>query len=195
MRTVNPEQHARKRAEILQAAAVEFAAYGLDGATTARIRKRAGIGSGTLFHYFPTKRALFHAMVAESLADNAAACEQALLDANADQGLERLIAHLTRDLDDASVPGLAAATLLQANRDPEFATMLAVDEERTLTTLTSLLARMAHDGRRLAFGPRRVARWIVTTIDATLLATGGDDFHPVAHNAELRQLVGWLTGE
>lgn len=54
-----------RRAEILQTAAELFASEGI-GATTVRdIGQRAGVLSGSLYHYFPSK----HAMVSEILAD------------------------------------------------------------------------------------------------------------------------------
>ncbi|WP_028927532.1 TetR/AcrR family transcriptional regulator [Pseudonocardia acaciae] len=193
MRTVNPEQHARKRARILEAAAQEFAEGGMDGTSTARICRRAGIGSGTLFHYFPTKRAIFHALFADDLAGNAEVRVRALADGSAGAGLDLLVEHLVGDLADPLVPGLAAAALLQANRDAEFAELLADDEEQTLRALTTLLDRMSGEGRPPRFPPPRAARWIVSLIDATFLATTAADFDPRAHAAELRELVAWLT--
>src|SRR3954454_19686828 len=40
---------------IIDAALTRFAEDGFDRATTAAICRTAGIGSGTFFHYFPTK--------------------------------------------------------------------------------------------------------------------------------------------
>lgn len=194
MRTVNPEQHARRRAEILAAAAEEFAANGVDGTSTASICRRAGIGSGTLFHYFRTKRALFHALFSEDLARNDAVCDRALAAERARDGVVDLVDHLVGDLSDPLVPGLTAAALIQAQRDARFAALLAADEQRTLTTLTALLRRMARDGAVLPFEPPRVARWIVTMIDATFLAAVEDDFTPEEHTAELHRILAWLTG-
>lgn len=194
MRTVNPEQHARKRAAILAAAEAEFAAHGLDAATTADICRRTGIGSGTLFHYFATKREIFHAVFAEALARHSEVCTQALRAESAETGLELVLDQLVGDLSDPNVPGLAAAAMLQANRDTEFAAMLAADEEQTLDTLTALLTRMAAEGHRLTFPPARVARWITTIVDATMFASGGDDVDPTTHARELRGLTDWLLG-
>ena len=61
-RTVDPAKHAARRAAILDAAAWVFAEKGYDGTTTADVHKAAGVGSGTLFHYFPDKGTLFKAM-------------------------------------------------------------------------------------------------------------------------------------
>lgn len=57
-RTVDPAQHALRRLHIIDAAFTCFAEKGYDGTTTAAICRAAGIGSGTFFHYFPTKAAV-----------------------------------------------------------------------------------------------------------------------------------------
>ncbi|MCD9143868.1 TetR/AcrR family transcriptional regulator [Streptomyces albireticuli] len=194
MRTVDPEQHARKRALILQAAAREFAVHGVDGTSTASVCRRAGIGSGTLFHYFPTKRALFHALFSDDLPRNAAARERALAAARPGDGLDLLVDHLLTDLADPLVPGLLAAALFQANRDEEFAVMVATDEALTRDALTTLLERAAADGCRPAFPPERLAGWILRLSDACYLAAGEEGFDPVAQTAELRRIVAGLVG-
>lgn len=62
-RRIDPERHRQQRLRIVDAALTCFARAGFDGASTAQICREAGIGSGTFFHYFPTKldvlRALF----------------------------------------------------------------------------------------------------------------------------------------
>lgn len=194
MRTVNPEQHARKRALILEAAAAEFAAGGLDGASTAGICRRAGIGSGTLFHYFPTKREIFHALFSDDLERNGEICAHALAGADPAAELDKLVTHLIADLADPLVPGLMAAALLQMNRDVEFAEMVSADDDRFRDTLTTVLGRMADQGQQLAFPPRRVASWIQRLVDATYLTAGEPEFDPAAEAAELRRVVDWLVG-
>ncbi|KOT82134.1 TetR family transcriptional regulator [Streptomyces rimosus subsp. pseudoverticillatus] len=194
MRTVNPEEHARKRAHILRAAAGEFAAHGVDGTSTARICRAAGIGSGTLFHYFATKREIFHALFGDDVPRNAEACARALAAERPDDGLALLLDHLLADLADPLVPGLAAAAVFQANRDEEFARMVLTDSAQIRTALTTLTTRLAAAGRQLAFPPERAAGWIQSLIDGAYLAAGEPDFDPEAHAAELRQIVAWLTG-
>ncbi|MFF0729235.1 TetR/AcrR family transcriptional regulator [Streptomyces sp. NPDC004134] len=193
MRTVNPEQHARKRARILAAAAEEFAANGVDGTSTARICRRAGIGSGTLFHYFPTKKAIFHALFADDLARTAEIRDRALAMPDPEEGFALLFDRLTADLDDPQAPGLIAAALIQASRDVKFAGLLGDDEARTLAALTTLLERLATKGRTPPFPPPRAARWLVTVIDAAYLAATDDGYDPAAHAAELRHVAAWLT--
>jgi AcrR family transcriptional regulator len=193
MRTVNPEQHALRRAALIGAAAQEFAENGIDATSTASICRRAGVGSGTLFHYFPTKRDIVHAMFADDLQTNADACQVALDEPDPRSGLDRLLEHLLRDAGDPLVPGLMA-TALQVNRDPEFAAMLSADEDRIRATLVTLLDRIGERGAAALFSASSTARWVQRLIDAVFLSAGGTDFDADQQRVELRQIVGLLLG-
>src|SRR6185437_11770935 len=52
-----------RRESVLEAAVTEFAARGLDGTSTEHVAQRAGISQPYLFRLFPTKKALFVALV------------------------------------------------------------------------------------------------------------------------------------
>jgi AcrR family transcriptional regulator len=54
---------AERRELVLEAALAEFAARGLAGTSTEDVARRAGISQPYLFRLFPTKRALFLALV------------------------------------------------------------------------------------------------------------------------------------
>lgn len=59
------------RARIIDVARKLFKENGLDGATTRDVAAAAGIATGTLFNYFPSKEALAAELVNDSLADAA----------------------------------------------------------------------------------------------------------------------------
>lgn len=192
-RTVNPQEHARRRAQIIGAAAVEFAERGIDATSTAAICRRAGIGSGTLFHYFPTKRDIVHAVFADDLPQIDALCARALTEDDPDRGLDAVIDHLLTELADPLAPGLATAATLQAGRDPEFAAILAAADERIHTTLTTLLRRARRTrGRTLPLPPASAARWIRGLVDAGHL--GAVDGPRTRTARELRRIAHWLAG-
>ncbi|MGH7427197.1 MAG: helix-turn-helix domain-containing protein, partial [Candidatus Methylomirabilaceae bacterium] len=54
-----------RQASIIVAAASLFAAKGFNGTTTREIARTAGISEALVFKYFPTKRALYAAILAE----------------------------------------------------------------------------------------------------------------------------------
>jgi AcrR family transcriptional regulator len=56
----------RNRSRILDAAAAAFAQDGL-GVPVDEIARRAGVGAGTLYRHFPTKEALFEAVIVEHI--------------------------------------------------------------------------------------------------------------------------------
>ncbi|HZQ36260.1 MAG TPA: helix-turn-helix domain-containing protein [Dehalococcoidia bacterium] len=57
------------RSRIVEAALEVFAAEGYPRATMAAIAERAGVATGNLYHYFPSKRALFAAAMPQDVAD------------------------------------------------------------------------------------------------------------------------------
>jgi AcrR family transcriptional regulator len=131
---------ARNRAHILAIAQAVFAEEGLDVPIDA-IAKRAGVGVGTLYRHFPTKQALFEAIVADRI--------------------ER-VAERARELETADDPGAAffgfVATLIEegaAKRD--FVDALAksgvsvgsapsVFKRRFRAALATLIERAQHAG-------------------------------------------------
>jgi TetR/AcrR family transcriptional regulator len=64
------------RARILSAAEEVFAARGYAGATTREIAERAGIGKRMLFYYFPTKDAVYRAVLERIITGLVAIYEQ-----------------------------------------------------------------------------------------------------------------------
>ena len=54
---------AERREMVLEAAVAEFAAGGMAGTSTEDVARRAGISQPYLFRLFPTKKALFLALV------------------------------------------------------------------------------------------------------------------------------------
>lgn len=194
MRTVNPEQHAAKRARIVDAAADVFARAGFDGVSTQQICAHAGIGSGTLFHYFSTKDAVFRAVFILGLERNGPARRRALAAEDPRDGLDDLLRHLIQDLDDPRSQGLAAACVHRVHRDPELARALIDDERQTLAALERLLRACAERGRVTQRPPDQLARWILRLIDAGYLMTSPDRHHSRV-TTELRDLIAVLIGD
>src|SRR5699024_12540014 len=69
-RPIDPQRHRARRLQIIDAGLTVFARRGYAGATTAAICREAGIGSGTFFHYFPTKLSLVLAILDEGATES-----------------------------------------------------------------------------------------------------------------------------
>lgn len=192
MRTVDPERYAAQRGRILDAAAQEFAANGVDGTSTAAICKRAGIGSGTLFHYFPTKRDIFRAVFEEGFERTAQVCDRALDGRPAAEALELLVDLVAADLSDPLTPGLVAAAILEAHRDSAFAHALHSEDQIIRGCFVEILGRLAESRPGMLFSPERTAGWIMKLIDGAYLASDGQP--ESADVSELKSVIDRLLG-
>ena len=136
-----------------------FAELGYTGATTAAICRAAGVGSGTLFHYFGDKRSLMVAIFADDQVVN----DGVLASLEEDRPLEetwRLLDHLCRDVADPLAPGLVVAMLQLAVGDREFAELLEAGDARVRAAFARLLNAaqvLGEVDRELDSRPRRGA--------------------------------------
>src|SRR5689334_22013893 len=64
---VNEHLREHSARAILAAAQAEFGAHGVGGARVARIARRAGVSTGLVYNYFPSREALLEAVLAAYL--------------------------------------------------------------------------------------------------------------------------------
>ncbi len=186
-RTVNPEQHAARRTHIIDAALTRFAADGYDGATTAEICRTAGIGSGTFFHYFPTKADVLLAILELGTAE---AREWFTARDDRADPLEVLRAwteHMAEDFADPRMPGFVRA-VSAVMTDPLIARALAADDAAQRDGLLPWVRR-AQDAHqvRTDLPAERLVNWLFLVVDgyAGQLAGG----HSFSSEVESRMLV------
>lgn len=80
----------KTRRSLLEAAAAEFAREGYNGANINRISRAAGFAKGTIYNYFPSKRALMLALIDTIAASHLRfVAEKVLEEANPDRRLQR----------------------------------------------------------------------------------------------------------
>jgi AcrR family transcriptional regulator len=103
-----PSSRARQ-ADLIAAATSLFAARGFRGTTTKEIAKAAGVSEALLFKYFPTKRALYAAILAEKA--NLTALVEAIDD-------------VARKRDDERVFSLVASYRIRPGADPTMLRLL-----------------------------------------------------------------------
>ena len=132
---------ARRNYEKVLAAAREAFAEGGESTALEEIARRAGVGIGTVYRHFPTKEALFEAILVrriERLADEAGALSSAM-DAGA-----AFFELFTRIVEDAAGRKAFTDALSRAGIDVKAATSAA--GQNLLTELGALLARAQQAG-------------------------------------------------
>lgn len=182
-RTVDEEQQRRRRADITRAAATLFAERGFAGTTTAEIARAAGISTGSLFYYYPDKRAVFRSIFEADLPE---ARERFAAYADTIDPLASLLDIAEAMAAPAREPeawGLMVELLRQVGEDPELLSVVIATEEVELAGLADLLRRAAEQGQvDQGLDPAEAARWIRTLIDGVFLNIGhrpGYDHRPM----------------
>jgi len=112
---------AQRRELVLDAAVAEFAAHGLAGTSTEDVARRAGISQPYLFRLFPTKKALFLALVDRCYLRVADAFTAAAGDLTGEEALEAMGDAYERLLDDRTLL-LLQMQAYAACEDPEIRT-------------------------------------------------------------------------
>ncbi|GAA0947594.1 TetR/AcrR family transcriptional regulator [Actinocorallia libanotica] len=189
MRTVDPAKHAARRRHILDAAAEVFASKGFEATTVAEICRAAGVGSGTLFHYFPDKGAIFRELFREDheriLAELAA-----LDDTDPAAAFWTVVDLLARDVADPAAGGLVIALLGRLPLDPELAGVLVAADEAVQARLAVLLTRLQREGRVDPDLPAaHAARWVGTVTDGLYLRCGDPGFDAERELETLRTVL------
>jgi AcrR family transcriptional regulator len=130
----------RNRLRVLDAAREAFAAEGI-GVPLDDIARRAGVGAGTVYRHFPTKEALFEAVVAEQLRQVAEQAREAL---RAEDAGAAFFAFLAQLIADAGVKRDLAEALAITGTELRASTLRHAGEIRAL--LAELLARAQQCG-------------------------------------------------
>jgi AcrR family transcriptional regulator len=109
---------AERRELVLDAAVAEFAVHGLAGTSTEDVARRAGISQPYLFRLFPTKKALFLALVERCFSRVEGTFTAAAGDLTGDEALAAMADSYTRLLDDRTLL-LLQMQIYAACSDPE----------------------------------------------------------------------------
>lgn len=131
----------RNRAKVLDAAREAFAAEGL-AVPLDEIARRAGVGAGTVYRHFPTKEALFEAVIVDRLHALADEAEERLA-RDGDAG-EDFFGFFFKTIDEAEGKADLADALMAAGVGIQEATQQAA--ARMSDALGRLLERAQHAG-------------------------------------------------
>ncbi|MBP2161381.1 MULTISPECIES: TetR/AcrR family transcriptional regulator [Asticcacaulis] len=112
-----------RQADILDAALAEFASHGFEGARVEDIARHAQVSKGTVYLYYPTKQALFEALVRRDIAPRVAAAVGILKDYNGPiepvlMGVAQMASAAIRD---GRLPIYPKLLIAEAGRFPDLA--------------------------------------------------------------------------
>jgi AcrR family transcriptional regulator len=169
MRSVDPEKHRARRTHIIESALVLFASKGFADTTTSDICRVAGISTGALFHYFPSKQAVFYGIweLDRTEWDEVFTAAEANPDPWA--ALMAIVDKLAADAAEPIMAGLLVEVIAQAHRDPEFAVGLAENDRRQISGVAGLIRRLRKAGLAdPGLSDEEAARWVLTLTDGFL---------------------------
>ena len=132
----------RNRTRLLDVAREVFAAEGL-AVPIDEIARRAGVGIGTVYRHFPTKQALFEAIVLDRVERLTTAAATASADARTDPG-EAFFTYLRCMIEAGAVDKAVHDTLAEAGGIDRAA--LTAASHNLLAALGDLLTRAQHAG-------------------------------------------------
>ncbi|RSN05272.1 TetR family transcriptional regulator [Streptomyces sp. WAC 05977] len=191
MRTVDPAKHEAKRRAILDAAAGCFAMKGFEKTTTAEICRAAGISTGSLFHYFPNKRAVFVGIFEQDADETAALLAAAEEIEDPGEAILQVITHVSEQLLHPVIAKLVLEVAAQCSRDAELARLIQGNDRALRDGLVGLVTRAMEAGRiDPGFDPQTVASWLVALVDAPLSRVILEpDLDPAAELAVMKELI------
>jgi AcrR family transcriptional regulator len=169
MRTVDPEKHRARRTHIIESAMILFASKGFADTTTSDISRAAGISTGALFHYFPSKQAVFYSIweLDRTEWDEVFTAAEANPDPWA--ALMAIVDKLAADAAEPIMAGLLLEVIAQAHRDIEFAAGLAENDRRQISGVAELIRRLREaDLADPGLSDEEAARWVLTLADSFL---------------------------
>jgi AcrR family transcriptional regulator len=160
----------RTRERILAAAVAAFEEGGYDETTTSAIARRAGLGVGTLYGYFPDKRALLLEILDGTLRAIADHVVLALVPERWREGDPR--AHIRAVIEAVFgartiSPGIQRILWERYFKDAEFRGAVLALEGRIRAALEGLLAALAAEGRLRPVDARAAAFVIHTSVEWT----------------------------
>jgi AcrR family transcriptional regulator len=147
-----------------------FEEGGYDETTTAAIARRAGIGVGTLYGYFPDKRALLLEILDGTVRAIADHVVEALVPERWREGDPR--AHIRAVIEAVFgsrliTPGIQRILWERYFKDPEFRGAVLALEGRIRAALEALLGALAAEGRLRPIDARAAAFVIHTSVEWT----------------------------
>jgi AcrR family transcriptional regulator len=175
LRKVDPARHAARRRHIVGAAAALFAEKGFERTTTADICRAAGMSSGNLFHYFPNKRAILHAVYRDDGPEKTRRLQEAAAREDPWEALLEVVDVLAGPATEPLAPPLVMEAMVQAYRDPELEKQLGADSAAEHAAVAAVIRRGTRSGRLdPGIGAEHAASWVMALIGSLYTGAATD---------------------
>jgi AcrR family transcriptional regulator len=193
VRTVDPVRYQARRLAIIDAALTCFAGDGFHRTTTAAICRTAGIGSGTFFHYFPTKLGVLLATLELGTTETREWFAGRACRADAAAVISEFVDHVAGEAGDPRTAGFVLAVGAVMS-DPQVARALELDEAAVRESLHPLLEAAQRDGDvRDDVSASRLCAWVMVMLDGFISRLAADPtFNATAEHDMLADAVGRL---
>ncbi|MCE1180329.1 MAG: TetR/AcrR family transcriptional regulator [Micrococcales bacterium] len=174
-RTVDPRRYAAKRTAIIDAGLTCMSRDGYDRSTTAAVCREAGIGSGTFFHYFPTKLSLLLAILELGTREQEEWFEAQRDRTDAADVVRDYVAWTASEYADPRAAGFVRA-VAAVTGEPEVQAALDRDTSVARAGLRHWLTRAGESGEiRTDVGQAQLADWLLVILDGFLGRVAADE--------------------
>ena len=162
------------RDRLIASAAELFGERGYEGTSIGAVLEAAGVARGALYHHFPSKEALFDAVLDRVVAEIAATAAKAARGGT--DPVEMLRAGCDAWLQLALDPAVQRIALLDPPSVVGWTRWREIDEQHTLGGLRASLVRIAEEGRLPPDDVDLLAHMVLASVnEAALLIARADD--------------------
>ena len=182
-----------RRAELLPELAAAFAQLGFAGATTAKLAGHCGLAENQLYRLWPSKQAMFLAVIANLYEQQAAWWEAELAAGDPETGLQRILEKEGRERGSTGLHRVLFAGLSVVD-DPEVREALAAMYTRFHGFIVALLKRQPGGGGGLGVTPELAAWALIGLGTVSNLARELDLFPPATQRRLMCEVGGGLAG-
>jgi len=162
------------RERLIATARELFGEHGYEGTSIGAVLEASGVARGALYHHFPSKEALFDAVLDRVVADIAASAAEAAR--SADDPVDSLRAASGTWLELALDPAVQRIALLDPPAVVGWTRWRELDEQYTLGGLRANLRRIAADGRLPEQDVDLLANMVLASVsEAALMIARADD--------------------
>lgn len=185
MRVADADQQRAKRQAIVAAARVCFAEHGFHQTSTDMVRKAAGISSGSLFHYFPNKKALMLAVVERQNCEITTFMNELVQLNHFGSALAHFLNLIIASSMDRTERNLVLEIVAEAGRDADVASLNRAGDEALRAGMEILFRQGAASGQIVsALTVSQFVNFVLVLVDGIYSRSGADPDYSSARERE-----------